>query len=1209
MNARRLILVSLCALVGVIAFSSAPAVAFETHAASQSIGSGEKGSGAGQLELASNSGIAVSQRTGDIYIADTGNDRIDELEPDGAFMRAWGWGVGGGIGFETCTSLCVKGLSGSNPGEFESPTFVAVDNDPTSASFGDVYVGDDGDVRVTKFDAEGALERTWGNTTPTPNGQLGPFGQPGSNVSAMYGITVDTSGDLGVSYSVNTATKFPRFNQEGGRIAEDAVADSDLAPDDAAVDSEGNLFLVNTPLDENPGVDESQSSGGRVGLLSTSENPTGLAVDPATGELYVDTGSNIEQFVFSGLGVVSEQGGRTCTLVVGGDGGSPPAVNCTATKAFGAGDIGAGAGIAFDSSTRDVYVADASTSRIDVFVPTILPDAATAAATGVKGRSATLVGTVDPDGEGAAKCQFVWGTTSEFGNTAPCEPAEVEGNTLVAVTAKLTALQPNTTYYYRLQATNKNGTNVGAPSEDRQFSTPGPSLQPHGQGVSDVSATSATLEASIDPNNGPSSPVPGAATSYYFQYSTASTAGCEAAPALCVSVPAAPGEAIGPGESYLVVSRHVQGLSADTVYHYRVVTISESAGELITVDGPDQTFTTQPRGGAFQLPDGRQWELVSPPDKHGAYIYKFAELGFAAKASVDGDAMTFLTSTPTESEPQGYVEVEQVLAARGPDSWVPRDISIPHERATGAAVGEGGEYVAFSEDLSLAVVQPHGYFDPLSPEASAQTAYLRTNFLNGNVNDPCAESCYRPLVTGKPGYANVPPGTVFGEECAKDGLVICGPRFRGATPDLSSIALSSEEPLLAGSKEKEEYEWTDGQLASGNHLPGLRVSTSEDGSWSYFMSESALAAGAVAGEPNMYVSNDGVTKLIAVLSSVDYPNWESALQSRTSRVSPDGRWFAFMSQRELTGYNTHDAVSGQPDEEVYLYHAPKDLASEAGTLVCASCDPTGARPVGVEYDKLHSAERGRVLGEIGWTGDPWIAANVPGWTPYSTAQPVYQSRYLSDGGRLFFDSNDALVPQDVNGNEDVYEYEPTGYANEEGRVQCTNASATFSGRSGGCVDLISSGQSAGESSFMDASGSGGDVFFMTSAKLVPQDYDTAYDVYDAHECTSAAPCFPTPAAVPPPCDTGDSCKPAPTPQPGVYGAPSSETFSGPGNVSASAPPAAVVKAKSLTRSQKLTLALRACHGKRGTRRVVCERQARARYGARKSSRAANKDRG
>jgi hypothetical protein len=1213
MNARRLVVVLLCAVVSVLAFSSAPAVAFETYVAAQPIGSGEKGFGAGQMNLAYNSvvdadghgaevssGIAVNQTTGDIYVADTGNHRIDELEPDGAFMRAWGWGVVDGKDeLEVCgpdafppTATCQVGISGSGAGQFVHPVFIAVDNS-TGLSQGAVYVGDFGDHLVTKFSAEGALEGTWGNTTPTPDGQLGPFG---TDPEGPDGIAVDSAGDLSVAWDYEVVS---RFTQEGSFIENQTKGKQGGAflPNGAALDSEGNVFTgVGLGLTRPPGVDETTSSSRYIGQFATSDPSTGLAVDPTTGDLYADTGSSIEQFVFSGLGVVNEQGG-TCTVEP-----PPSEYACPATESFGAGDIGAGAGLAIVASTHDVYVADASTSRIDVFLPAVIPDVATGAATAVKGHSATLTGTVDPDGEGPAKCQIAWGTTTEFGHTAPCEPAEEEGTTPVAVRAKLTELQPDTTYYYRVQATNRNGTNVGSPSQDRQFSTPGPGLQSgNGASVSDVAATSATLDASIDPDNGPSSPVPGAPTSYYFQYSTASTAGCEAAPMSCTSVPVAPGEAIGPGESYLEVSRHVQGLSAGTVYHYRVVALSESAGELIVVDGPDETFTTQLAGGAFQLSDDRQWELVSPPNKHGAYIFPFTELGFAAQASVDGDAMTFLTSVPTESEPQGYTIDEQVFATRGPNGWVSRDISPPNERATTVELGHGSEYVAFSENLSLAVVQPRGSFNPsLSPEASAQTPYLRTNFLNGNVDDPCMESCYRPLVTGKPGYANVPPGTVFGQECVKEGLGLCGPTFIGATPDLSHIALSSAEPLLGGQNETEGYEWFEGKLSRGHHLPELRLSSSEDGSWQYFVSQSALAGGAIAGEPNVYVSHGGVTRLIAVVSQVDELGLVEALRSRTSRVSPDGRWFAFMSQRDLTGYNTDDAVSGQPDEEVYLYHAPEDLATEVGTLVCASCNPTGARPVGVEYKQLRSGERGRVIGESKWPDDTWIAANVPGWTPYALFGAIYQSRYLSDSGRLFFNSNDALVPQDVNGNEDVYEYEPPGVGS------CTTASVPYSAHSDGCVDLVSSGQDPGESAFMDASGSGGDVFFVTAAKLVPQDYDTSYDVYDAHECTSASPCFSTPAAVPPPCDTGDACKPAPSPQPAIYGAPSSETFSGAGNLSAYAPAVAV---KSVTRAQKLALALKACHGRRGGRRTACERQAKARYGARKASRAAKRGRG
>jgi hypothetical protein len=293
---------------------------------------------------------------------------------------------------------------------------------------------------------------------------------------------------------------------------------------------------------------------------------------------------------------------------------------------------------------------------------------------------------------------------------------------------------------------------------------------------------------------------------------------------------------------------------------------------------------------------------------------------------------------------------------------------------------------------------------------------------------------------------------------------------------------------------------------------------------------------------NLYVSHDGVIGLVAVLSNQDRDWGGLSMRTLAARVSPDGRWLAFMSDRDLTGYDPQDVSSGQPDEEAYLYDG------ETGRLVCVSCDPTGARPVG---------ERGgsELLDGDEWSGSgTWLAADLPGWTDIRGADVIRQPRYLSDSGRMFFDSYGALAPQDVNGTWDVYEYEPPGVGS------CTAVSVTFSVRSGGCVGLVSSGSSG----FLDASESGGDVFFLTAARLAPQDFDAALDVYDAQECTTAVPCPAVPAAAPPECVTADACRAASVPQPAVFGAPSSATFSGAGNISPApvvAPPKKAAKKK------------------------------------------------
>ena len=160
-----------------------------------------------------------------------------------------------------------------------------------------------------------------------------------------------------------------------------------------------------------------------------------------------------------------------------------------------------------------------------------------------------------------------------------------------------------------------------------------------------------------------------------------------------------------------------------------------------------------------------------------------------------------------------------------------------------------------------------------------------------------------------------------------------------------------------------------------------------------------------------------------------------------------------------------------------------------------------------------------------------------------------QPRYLSNGGRLFFDSTDGLVPSDRNGATDAYEYEPPVNGEtiaDGGNDTCVAGSATYSQTAEGCIDLISSGSSPEESVFLEASENGDDAFFLTSEKLTPSDVDSAYDVYDAHVCGSGWEC-PAPPAVSPPCTGTESCRAAPAPQPSIYGSPSSATFSGPGN--------------------------------------------------------------
>ena len=179
----------------------------------------------------------------------------------------------------------------------------------------------------------------------------------------------------------------------------------------------------------------------------------------------------------------------------------------------------------------------------------------------------------------------------------------------------------------------------------------------------------------------------------------------------------------------------------------------------------------------------------------------------------------------------------------------------------------------------------------------------------------------------------------------------------------------------------------------------------------------------------------------------------------------------------------------------------------------------------------------------------WLAGSLPGWTPLgneSAAQALRQPRYLSDSGRLFFNSADPLVSvehatsrqETINGEtasvgvENVYEYQPAGLGS------CKDTR--------GCVALLSSGTSQQESAFLDASTSGNDAFFLSSQPLVAQDHDTSFDLYDARVCTSQSPCVTSEGAASQPCESTNTCRP-PTPPATTGQETGTATFTGPGN--------------------------------------------------------------
>lgn len=188
------------------------------------------------------------------------------------------------------------------------------------------------------------------------------------------------------------------------------------------------------------------------------------------------------------------------------------------------------------------------------------PTVSTLAASLVTTDSAMLNSTVYPNSS-STSIYFEYGTTATYGSsTATLGIGTSSGN----YGRLVSGLSPNTTYHFRIVAYNGTGLSQGPDSTFQTSVQPTPivsTLQ-----ASSILASSATLNASIDPN--------GANTTFYFQFGLATDYGNTTTS--------------GSTTVLLDVGDPISGLVANTVYHYRIVANNQGG----TSYGNDLTFTT-----------------------------------------------------------------------------------------------------------------------------------------------------------------------------------------------------------------------------------------------------------------------------------------------------------------------------------------------------------------------------------------------------------------------------------------------------------------------------------------------------------------------------------------------------------------------------------------------------------------------------------------
>jgi hypothetical protein len=310
--------------------------------------------------------------------------------------------------------------------------------------------------------------------------------------------------------------------------------------------------------------------------------------------------------------------------------------------------------------------------------------------------------------------------------------------------------------------------------------------------------------------------------------------------------------------------------------------------------------------------------------------------------------------------------------------------------------------------------------------------------------------------------------------------------FTGALAGVNVMQLTADADGLSGGGASATVSTTNDvrNLRLIGDAAGSVFGASEDGHRVYF---------AIAGDVMLWQDADGVPggglSFVAALSTDDVrllsagPGifWDFSRQP-LSRVAPDGKTLLFEASDGSTlppGYqhgtcsagNANASVSGLCSE-AYVYRADSSTPSSPN-IVCASCNLSVPRS----------------------PGDTFLNVRRGGGSALTTS---HLDRALTDDGRrVFFDTSEALTPEDTNGAVDVYEYDvPSGAAH-----------------------LISSGTDPSDSYFMDASANGDDVFFVTRAQLVGWDADQAYDLYDARVGGG----FPEPPPSQATC-SGDACQ-------------------------------------------------------------------------------------
>jgi hypothetical protein len=719
--------------------------------------SGENGA------LSSPQSVAVDQDTGNVYVSDRGNRRVDEYDGEGNFIRSFGFDVtesgpgDTGTEYEVCNEedgdTCKEGVAGSGVGQYgegfaERGFGIAVSPADTNASTGTVYLADSGNRRVDTFNLDGTSPASFG--TSANFGEEQPRSVAVESRGIVYASDSSEGGEIQRYDSKNVDGGGVGFlapivppNNERQEITFTGFGNGDnfklTCPNGTSteeltyVEEEVGTKIIKNGLEETCGAKNVSVAGElpniRVtfeGALAASDQPQmtctslgsgscsvtttseghpgplltgstfGLAVNPAGSALYVLRAPNEGSTVVQQFGPAHEPGLSAPPTVVDDTHGAAAELGSNfsyfALRGFG-----------FDSASGRLYISVNGDPDSFEFTghPGLLPyahrvyvlddaaslpspTASTPSVTDTATRTATFHGEVDPKG-GIVSCKFQY-STDEANWTDVKVPgcgALNQSGGLQEIKQAVSGLAPNTHYFVRLQVTRPYFSGFTPVTSAAQgFTTAsGPPLISEAKAKA-VDEHSVRVSALIDPSHSP--------TTYVVEYGASTSLGSSTEPV-----------SVGSGTEPIEVSPVIGGLAPATQYYFKVVAtnlVNSAASENLSVatfpatpsfgSCPNERFRTGP---SAKLPDCRAYEQATPADKTGSDV---SGSTFSVQAANSGDAITSFTFAGFPG-PESFSTTNVLMSRFADGKWSTAGLADPN------SYGNQDFTVAWTSDLRL----------------------------------------------------------------------------------------------------------------------------------------------------------------------------------------------------------------------------------------------------------------------------------------------------------------------------------------------------------------------------------------------------------------------------------------------------------------------------------------------------------------------------